>query len=697
MKKYGNRILGPLITVFACFLMEVLSLTEDFNIPNPPAILLLIIVYASFEGGLWSGFVSAVAGWLYIAYFFSISDQPFHYTEENLHRVIIWAITIPLIVIMVGLLKKRSIDAIFQQLQEKSRNEKMQAIQLEVTRILVESLLISEAAGKVLQTICRGLNYDYGGFWQFDSDQANLRLVSTWHKNSLILDEFDRANRTFVFQKGQGLPGKVVEMASPIWTLDFADDNEVGAYRKEHIRKCGLHGVFAFPIIGDSVAIGVMEFFSEAIRDPEVRNADMVADDIGRRFGLYMKRYWAEQELKNLYQELEMRIKERTQELLQTEIELRLITNALPVGIAYIDQNERYRFCNDTHCKLHRRTREQIIDRPVKEILGLKEYEKVLPFLDRALAGQPVSEEVQINYASGLKTIDLSCIPDIDKTGNVRGLVLLINDISAHKEAEVQLRQAKEAAEAASAAKSTFLANMSHEIRTPLGVILGFSELLASDTLSSSEKASYFEMIQRNGAMLSGIINDILDLSKVESGKLDIERQEVRINDLLLDILSTLRPQAESKGLKLVARAEGDVPEVIQTDPIRLRQILINIIGNGIKFTEQGSVEITVKSLQKRQKSLLAFAVRDTGLGITRDQAAKLFQPFTQADTSTKRKFGGTGIGLVLSRRLARLLGGELELTESELGQGSTFTVTIDPGLIAETSPRLSFSLGLEH
>lgn len=235
-------------------------------------------------------------------------------------------------------------------------------------------------------------------------------------------------------------------------------------------------------------------------------------------------------------------------------------------------------------------------------------------------------------------------------------------------------------AEAANASKSSFLANMSHEIRTPLGAVLGFSELLLSPDISSSEKINSAEAIRRNGRLLSGIVNDILDLSKVEAGKIDFEKSAVHLTELVRDVRSLLLLEAETKGVRLQLRAVGLLPEFITTDALRVRQILLNIVGNAIKFTQQGWVEVSVHLQTSGKLPLLTFTVKDTGRGITPEQMARLFTPFTQADSSTTREFGGTGLGLVLSRRLANALGGDVRLVESFAGVGSTFVITVGVG-----------------
>jgi signal transduction histidine kinase len=239
---------------------------------------------------------------------------------------------------------------------------------------------------------------------------------------------------------------------------------------------------------------------------------------------------------------------------------------------------------------------------------------------------------------------------------------------------------ARKAAEAANEAKSEFLANMSHEIRTPMTSILGFAETLLETAQPESEKLRAVHTIRRNGEYLLDLINDILDLAKIEAGKLQVERVRCSPTTLLENVKSLMVVRAEAKQLSLEVEYAGPIPETIHTDPTRLRQILINLIGNAIRFTHQGSVRVVAR-LTGRHAPVpkMRFCVIDTGVGMTADQMANVFQPFTQADASTTRKFGGTGLGLAISGRLARMLGGDLSV-ESKRCQGSEFRLTIEIG-----------------
>ena len=246
----------------------------------------------------------------------------------------------------------------------------------------------------------------------------------------------------------------------------------------------------------------------------------------------------------------------------------------------------------------------------------------------------------------------------------------------------VELRRARQEAEQANQAKSQFLANMSHEIRTPMTAILGYADLLMERPAEGPQQREFVQTIRRNGKHLLAILDDILDLSKIEAGKMTVERVEVELPELLADVASLFRLRSKEKELEFRCEVEGPMPPTIRTDPTRLRQVLFNLLGNAVKFTERGSVTLGVRCLPagpNRTADAVVFRVSDTGIGMSEAQLGRLFKPFSQADTSTSRRFGGTGLGLVLSQRLAEMLGGGIR-AESKAGAGSTFVATIAPG-----------------
>ncbi|MBX9654911.1 response regulator [bacterium] len=248
----------------------------------------------------------------------------------------------------------------------------------------------------------------------------------------------------------------------------------------------------------------------------------------------------------------------------------------------------------------------------------------------------------------------------------------------------IQLEAAKDEAERANHAKSGFLANMSHEIRTPMTSVLGFTDLLMEELTSSGASAQVINAlatIKRNGRHLLDLVNDILDLSKIEAGKMSVERMPCRIRDMISDVDTLFRERFENKHINLVVSCHGLLPETIQTDPTRLRQIIINLLGNALKFTERGTVSLTVDLVRENLAApKLRLVVKDSGIGMDKQTLSRIFRPFTQAEVSGSR-FGGTGLGLAISQLLAQMLGGKITV-ESKLGEGSTFTVMIDTGPI---------------
>lgn len=250
----------------------------------------------------------------------------------------------------------------------------------------------------------------------------------------------------------------------------------------------------------------------------------------------------------------------------------------------------------------------------------------------------------------------------------------LNQDIEILTETKTYLQEAKESAETASTLKGAFLANMSHEIRTPLSVIISSSNFLMDSQTSSEEKERFVQIIQRNGKNLLGIINDILDFSKIEAGMVALEFVPTSIYSVLKDVESDMQLLAQNKNISFKVNILSELPGDFGTDPGRLQQILRNVIGNAIKFTEQGSVEITVEASKDHE---IRFLVKDSGIGLNQEQQKKLFAPFSQADVTFTRKYGGTGLGLVLAKKLARLLGGDVTLKSSDSGIGSVFEIVI--------------------
>ncbi len=388
---------------------------------------------------------------------------------------------------------------------------------------------------------------------------------------------------------------------------------------------------------------------------------------------------WLQALNEQLQNDLELRTKaERT---------LRETTNYLDVYrkivdhhaiVAETDTSGTIVAVNDAFCKISGYSREELLGQNHRLLnSGVHSREMWGEMYKSVANGECWHGEICNRAKNGrLYWVVTTISPLYSDRGKIRGYFAIRSDITSLKTAQAQ-------AEAASLTKSEFLANMSHEIRTPMTAILGYADLLAEyleEEQAAKHTRDYIETIKRNGDHLLTVINDILDISKIEADKMTIEHIAVSPATVVREVLELMRVKTQAKNLRMEAFGKTALPEMIQTDPTRLRQILVNLIGNAIKFTETGSIVVTVY-MHATEPNTMCFAIRDTGIGMNESQIAKLFQAFEQADTSTTRRFGGTGLGLMICKQLAKMLGGDIEVT-SELGCGSQFAFSIHCGAI---------------
>jgi PAS domain S-box-containing protein len=401
-----------------------------------------------------------------------------------------------------------------------------------------------------------------------------------------------------------------------------------------------------------------------------------------------------------------------TESLVDREAQLCTIFENVQTGIIVIDASTHNIVdANPTALKLIGVNREKLIGQTCHQNICPAEAGRC-PITD--LGQQVYNADKVLLTSSGARLSVIKTAVLVQQGGHDR-IIECITDITQRKAAEETLQNSRTEleetnkqleemidhanrmtlqAEAASAAKSEFLANMSHEIRTPMTAILGYAEELndevmccpvcpsLSQCLRREKGVEALSTIRRSGEHLLQVINDILDISKIESDQLDVKRIVCSPMQMLAEVQSLMAVRAKEKNLALRCNFAGPIPETILSDPTRIHQILVNLVGNAIKFTQTGAVEVTGRLRDKNERgpdSCLCFEVRDTGIGLTQEEIKKLFKPFSQADTSASRQFSGTGLGLVISKRLAETLGGDIEV-ESDEGIGSTFTVTIDTG-----------------
>ncbi len=366
------------------------------------------------------------------------------------------------------------------------------------------------------------------------------------------------------------------------------------------------------------------------------------------------------------------------------------LVHSIPACFLRKDRGGRIVFVNEKFATLLGRRPEEMIGKTVADFYPPELAEQSREEDEQVMRTGQVVEDVFDDVVNGVLHYYASRKgPVRNQDGEVIGIQTIFWDITKQRIAELalldereQLRAAKEAADLANRAKSDFLANMSHEIRTPMNAIIGMTDLLLESPLNSSQR-EYLRMVQDSGEALLTLINDILDFSKIEAGRLELDCISFDLRESLGDSLKGLGFRAHSKGLEIACRIDDRIPRFVKGDPGRLRQVVINLVGNAIKFTERGEILLEIDCLDlDSSRALLRFSITDTGIGIAKEHCARVFQEFEQADASTTRKFGGTGLGLAISSRLVELMQGRIWV-ESELGKGSKFQfevpLAVDP------------------
>ncbi len=531
-------------------------------------------------------------------------------------------------------------------------------VQYETTRALAESASLAEAAPRILKALGETLGFDHGAVWTVDRSGTSIRCLDTWHPASVAVPEFDAVSRATTFERAVGLPGRVWRSGEPVWIEDVVRDSNFP--RSAVAAREGLHGAFGFPIKLGGIVLGVLEFFSREIREPDEDLLELLAT-IGSQIGQFVERKRAENELEALFR--------MSRDLL---------------CIAGFDGY--FRRLNPAW--------EETLGYSIEELMSRPYVDFVHPD-DRSAT----SSEAQAVSSTGQGTLmfenryrrrdgsyrwlSWNSTPILEQ-----GLIYCVaRDVTEQKAAAEELRSARETAEAASRAKSDFLANVSHEIRTPMNAVIGMAELLLDTPLRGVQR-EYVSALKESAESLLGLIGDLLDFARIEAGKLELAAQPFDVRELVGDTLRTLGVRAHQKGLELVSRITPGVPELVTGDAARLRQVIVNLVGNAIKFTKRGEVLVEVEALAGAPDgTTLRFAVADTGIGIPQDKQQRIFEAFEQVDPSTTREFGGTGLGLSIAARLVAAMGGRLQV-ESAPGRGSRFHFDVRFGTAAAPKQR---------
>ena len=507
-------------------------------------------------------------------------------------------------------------------------------------RALAECRSLYEAAPRILKAVGESHGWHGAALWRVDAGAGILRCVGTWQAGK----EGCRSPRIrgATLGPGEEPPGLAWQSRLPEWAEDLPDDAETAATGAS-LRQ----GVFAFPIVVGAEALGVLELRSCDPQPPHGSLLEMLAT-ISDQIGQFAVRLRAEEELATLFeQSLDM------------------------LCIASVDGY--FLRLNPAWERTLGYTAEELMSRPYVEFVHPDDRQPTTREA-RQLAGGESTVMFENRYRckdGTYRWLSWKSAP-LPEQGLVYAMA---RDVTEQKRAAEELRRAREAADAANRAKGDFLANVSHEIRTPMNAVIGMAELLL-DTPLRAEQREYLATLKDAAESLLGLINDILDFAKMEAGKLELVPEEFDLRDALGDTLRTLGLRAHQKGLELACRIAPDVPERLVGDPRRLRQVIVNLVGNAVKFTERGEVLVEVETVAPGDAEVvLAFAVSDTGIGVPREELARIFGAFEQVDASTTRLYGGTGLGLSIAAELVGRMGGAIS-AESEPGQGSRFRFT---------------------
>ena len=524
-----------------------------------------------------------------------------------------------------------------------------------------EAPTVSEAIQVALDQVCGFTGWPIGHAFRATAPGGRLASTGIWRIGDPDrFDAFRQTTQAMSIAPGVGLAGGVLSAGVAAWVSDITLDSRFT--RAEAAREAGIRSAFAFPLLVGQKATGVLEFFSTTPEPVDEQLLEVIAQ-VGKQLGLVVEKNRAMDELRASY--------ERHRTIVETASD----------AFIEMDQYGVITDWNRSADAMFGWSREEAIGQLASRMIPQELRAAPLEGRARYLAtgvGPAVSNRVEVEAVrrDGVRFPVEVAVGEVVRQGNLF-FNAFVRDMSHQKQTEDALASARDQALEASRLKSGFLANMSHEIRTPMNGVIGLTSLLLGTDLDETQR-NYAEGVRSAGETLLTIIDDILDLSKIEAGRVEFEEVDFDLGDVIEDSARVLAGPAAAKDIELAAWCLPGVPTRVRGDPVRLQQVLLNLLGNAVKFTERGEVTLRVLLAEPagRKEVHVRFEVQDTGIGIAPFARDRVFEPFAQADASTTRRFGGTGLGLALVKRLVELMGGETGV-ESELGRGSTFWFTL--------------------
>lgn len=547
--------------------------------------------------------------------------------------------------------------------EEKLRRETAYVSLLQMIAVAAnEASSFEEAVKFCMKKVCEITDWPLGHLYRVDAGKKTLRSTRHWHmEDESKFELFKKVTEETDFSIGVGLPGRVLETRKPAWIADVSRDRNFP--RNITASELGIKSGFAFPILTGNEVGAVLEFFSTELIEKDERLLELVYH-LGTQLGRVLERKHTEDVLR------------------ASEGLIRSIVRSAYDAFILIDEQGHITDWNPQAELTFGWKIEEVLGRKLSEVIIPPQFrdahERGLEHFKKTGKGPVLNKRLELSalHREGHEfPVEFTITPV--RVNGTFVFAAFLHDISERKQDEQKLKLAKERAEASERVKQLFLANMSHEIRTPMNAIIGFARLLEEADLSP-EHREYVNAIKQSGDNLLVIINDILDISKIEAGKIVFEKSKIDLQGMINSTISMFQTRTEAKNVKLSYTVDPAIPAVIIGDAVRLNQILLNLLSNAVKFTKKGEIEVISKLVSDDKKNVrIRFSVSDTGIGIPPEQLDTIFESFTQATVGTTRRFGGTGLGLSIVKQLVELQGGKITV-KSEPGKGSVFTFTLE-------------------